>query len=385
MMRILQSKNHVVSATFADAYELNAHPRYNNFVYSSDIIVIGGGVIGLALAWRLRKAGLRVLVIERTEPGSEASYAAAGMIAVCDPHNDLAMQPLAELSASLYPEFVHELEDESGSKVDFRDEGVITFLDPTSYSTLHPKTRALDAAEIQRIDPNVVEHDNAYFLPERWVDPRLLCTALLKAFKHRDGDVASGSTVSSLTNNGSSAITVQTEHASYHAEVVVNCSGAWAGQLGPAAIPTRPVKGQMLSVVPLAHQAVLHHVVRAPEVYLVPRSDGRIVIGSTLEEAGFDKQVDPSTIRHLQHAAAEYVPAVRGMRLHEAWAGLRPGTPDGRPLLGNTHWPGYYVAAGHYRDGILLAPGTAEVMAALITGAAPQLDLRPFAPNRFQR
>lgn len=358
-------------------------------VKSHDVIIIGAGVIGLSLAWRLRKSGLRVLLIDRTEPGREASYAAAGMIAVCDPHNDPAMQPLAEMSAALYPEFVHELEDESGLQVDLRDAGVITFLDPGSYSTLHPSSRALDAEEITRLDPGVIPHQNAYLLPERWVDPRLLCAALLKAFKHRDGDLATGSTVSSIAKNGSSAISVKTEHTSYHAEVVVNCSGAWAGQFGPSAIPTRPVKGQMLSVVPVPHAdphaAVLRHVIRAPEVYLVPRSDGRIIIGSTLEEAGFDKQVDSSVIQHLQHAAATLVPAIREMRIHEVWAGLRPGTPDGRPLIGNTHWSGYYVAAGHYRDGILLAPATAEVMCALITGKNPELDLRPFAPNRFQR
>jgi glycine oxidase len=358
-------------------------------VKSSDVIIIGAGVIGLSLAWRLRKAGLQVLVIERAEPGREASYAAAGMIAVCDPHNDPAMQPLAEMSSALYPEFVHQLEDEAGMKVDLRDNGVITFLDPSSYSTLHPKSRRVDAQEIATLDPGVVPHPNAYFLPERWIDPRLLCAALSKAYKHREGDMVSGSTVSSISKTDGSGMIVQTAQASYHAASVVNCCGAWAGQIGPGAIPTRPVKGQMLSVVPVGspepHPAVLHHVIRAPEVYLVPRTDGRIIIGSTLEEAGFDKQVDPSTIQHLRQAAAAFLPAIQEMRIHEVWAGVRPGTPDGRPLLGNTQWSDYYVAAGHYRDGILLAPATAEAMCALITGQSPQLDLRPFAPNRFQR
>jgi glycine oxidase len=143
----------------------------------------------------------------------------------------------------------------------------------------------------------------------------------------------------------------------------------------------------MLSVVPITHaEAVpLNHVIRAPEVYLVPRSDGRIVIGSTLEEAGYDKDVEPEVIEKLREAAAALFPPVHEMRIHEAWAGLRPGTPDGRPLLGRTNTEGYYIAAGHYRDGILLAPATAEVMCELLTGKEPSLNLRPFAPHRFQR
>jgi glycine oxidase len=145
----------------------------------------------------------------------------------------------------------------------------------------------------------------------------------------------------------------------------------------------------MLSVVPIAnpepHPPVLNHVLRAPEVYLVPRSDGRIIIGSTLEEAGFDKQVDSDVVHQLHHAASAILPAVKEMRIHEVWSGLRPGTPDGLPLIGKTHQPGCYVAAGHYRDGILLAPATAEAVEALINGGAPAVDLRPFAPNRFQR
>jgi len=304
------------------------------------------------------------------------------MIAVCDPHNDRLMQPLAEMSAAMYPEFVHELEDESQMKVDLRGDGVITFLDPSSYSALHPKSEPLTTAEIAELEPGVVSRPNSYYLPERWVDPRLLCSALLHAFKHRGGGVASGSTVLCISENE-----VRTEQTTYRAETIVNCTGAWAGQLTPG-IPTRPVKGQMLCVVPLADPVpqppILHHVIRATDVYLVPRSDGRIIIGSTLEEAGFDKQVNSDVIHQLRAAAESMLPAVKNMRIHEVWAGLRPGTPDGRPLLGKLT-QNTYIAAGHYRDGILLAPATAEVMAALIQGRAPEIDLRPFAPNRFQR
>ena len=166
----------------------------------------------------------------------------------------------------------------------------------------------------------------------------------------------------------------------------MNCAGAWASQIKPFGVPTRPVKGQMLCVVPAAkaHTSgpLLRHVVRTPEVYIVPRSDGRILLGSTLEEAGFDKRVDPETVQRLHRAAESVAPEIGQMRIHDAWAGLRPGTPDDLPILGATSMPGYYAATGHYRDGIMLAPVTAEVMTQLLTGQPTKFDLAPFSPLR---
>lgn len=139
----------------------------------------------------------------------------------------------------------------------------------------------------------------------------------------------------------------------------------------------------MLAVTCARHD-VVRHVIRAPEVYLVPRSDGRIVIGSTLEEAGFDKRIDADTIQRLHQAAIRLVPALKEARILEAWAGLRPGTPDDLPILGATSMPGYFVATGHFRDGILLTPVTAHVMAQVITGAKPDYQISAFSPQRFQ-
>jgi glycine oxidase len=183
---------------------------------------------------------------------------------------------------------------------------------------------------------------------------------------------------------------------------VVNCAGAWSGQLsGIATIPTRPVKGHMLDIIPAQQlaphtttsgsgegvarkaAALLRHVVRSADVYLVPRSDGRIVIGSTVEDVGYDKRVVIGTIQRLHQAAANLVPELGEARIHESWTGLRPGSPDGLPILGATAIPGYFVATGHYRDGILLAPITAQVMAQLIAGQKPDCDLLPFSPSRF--
>jgi len=167
---------------------------------------------------------------------------------------------------------------------------------------------------------------------------------------------------------------------------VVNCAGAWAGQIGPHRFPTRPVKGQMLCVA-MPQRELVRHVVRTmgltPDVYLIPRSDGRMLIGATVEEAGFDKQTVPETILKLRQAALDLVPKLADARILESWAGLRPGTPDGLPILGATPTPGYFVATGHFRDGILLAPVTARVMAEVISGRAPGYDLGAFSALRF--
>ena len=175
---------------------------------------------------------------------------------------------------------------------------------------------------------------------------------------------------------------VRTNKTRFVARVVVNCAGAWAGQIAPYDFPTRPVKGQMLCVV-MPQKEMVRHVIRAPELYLIPRSDGRLLIGATQEEAGFDKQTVPATIQKLRHAAFGIVPKLSDARILEAWAGLRPGTPDALPILGATATPGYVVATGHFRDGILLAPVTARVMAQVIAGERPEFELGAFGAGRF--
>jgi len=345
-----------------------------------DIIIVGGGIIGLSLSLGLRKRGMRVLLVERGEPAREASHAAAGMLV------DSEMPPLLEAfasdSARMYPEFVHELQDESGIDVDLRDQGTLLFPaadpvhDPTGLSPNH----ALPAS-LRELEPAVADADRqALFLPERSVDPRALSAAALKAARHRGVDISSGSVVRNVLESQGRVEGVKTDRADYYAPIVVNCAGAWAGQLPPLQFPTRPVKGQMLSV---AGRDLLRHVIRAPEVYLVPRSDGRILIGSTLEEAGYDKRVDADVIHRMHAAAVALCPSLARARLLEAWAGLRPGTPDGLPLLGPTSKPGYFVAAGHFRDGILLAPVTAKVMAQVVTGVKPEHEIASFSPARF--
>lgn len=358
---------------------------------SSDIIIIGAGIIGLSLAIELRKKGLSVLIVERGEPGREASYAAAGMLADAGDEFPAALKPLARESARLYPEFVHEIEDESGLKVDLRDQGTIILSTggelPEGAEPLSPqRLKSLEpSVETSPLLPNTGGNGGtleicAGYLHERSVDPRALVAAALKAARHRQVDISSGAEVKSLLVEGGHVVGVQTDKAKYTAPTVVNCGGAWAGAIAPFELPVKPIKGQMLAVVETPR---LQHVIRSEKVYLVPRSDGRLVIGSTLEDVGYNKQTDVSTLRRLFDAAVEVIPGIAKSLRHEAWAGLRPGTPDELPILGETSISGYLIASGHYRDGILLAPVTAALMSDVVIGKTPFFDLSPFAANRF--
>jgi glycine oxidase len=346
-----------------------------------DVVIIGAGIIGLSLAISLRKQGLRVLVQERGEPGREASSAAAGMLVGSGTEMPSVLMPLASESARLYPEFVHELEDESGLKVDLRDHGTILLGSEAEFSREgHPlRTEKLSSLEPALTGTHTRKVAAAY-LRERSVDPRLLVSAALKAARHRGVDISSGSKVEDLLIERECIVGVRTAQTSYSSKIVVNCMGAWAGGIGPHKFPMRPVKGQMLAVV---GGPPLKHVIRAEEVYLVPRGDGRIVIGSTLEDVGFNKQTDVEAIEKMFRAAIKLVPALAGSRQHGDWAGLRPATPDNLPILGESTTRGYFVAGGHYRDGILLTPITAQMMTELILKRTLSQDLTPFSPERF--
>ncbi len=353
---------------------------------SWDAIVIGAGIIGLSLAIELNKQGLRVLIVEKGEPGREASWAAGGMLADFPLEMPAALLELAKASARMYPEFVHELEDESGLKIDLRAVGTLLFveqdLDSKTIETYGAAENWQDLEPALQASAVVAQGSVGLYLNERCVDPRDLTSAALAAARHREIDFSSGDHVVAVEVTDGRASGVRTNKTRFAAGMVVNCAGAWAGQIAPHSFPTRPVKGQMLCV-GLPEKEMVRHVIRTPEVYLIPRSDGRMLIGATAEEAGFDKQVVPETILKLRQAAIHLVPRLSEARILESWAGLRPGTPDKLPILGATQTPGYFVATGHFRDGILLAPATAKWMAQSMLGHSAQLDLAELSANRF--
>jgi glycine oxidase len=342
-------------------------------VKSWDVIIAGAGLIGVSLALELRERGATVLVLDRAEPGSEASSAAAGMLAAADPETPEALRPMAVESAQMFAAFVQKIESAAGFQVDFRRVGTIALL---SENAAPREYRSLSAVELQRLEPSIhPSGHSAYFVREDSVDPHLLMRAALAAARTLGVDVRGQTAVTEMRAR-ENAVEVLTEIETFPAAFAVDCRGAWSG------VPVRPRKGQMLYVLPQA--SLLQHVLRTPEAYIVPRSSGKVLIGATVEDVGFDKSVDQSAIHQLLNAAAKYLPALLSAQITQTWAGLRPGTPDDLPIIGPTDIPRVFAATGHFRNGILLAPITAKIMADLVHDRPSALDIRAFSPDRFR-
>jgi glycine oxidase len=341
-------------------------------VKSWDAIVVGGGIIGTSLAVELRQRGATVLLLDRAEPGSEASSAAAGMLAAADPETPQVLRTLVIASARMFPAFVQQVEAAGEMQVGFRRTGTIALL-PENVAP--PEYRSLSVAELQRLEPSIhAPGHSAFFVQEDSVDPLLLMRAALAAARNLGVEIRAHTEAKEI-RRGDNVVEVVTQAETLFTAAAVDCRGAWSGA------PVRPRKGQMLYVYPEA--SILQHVLRAPEVYIVPRSSGKILIGATVENVGFDKSVSASIIRELQNVAAKYVPALAAAPITQSWAGLRPGTPDDLPILGPANIPGVFVATGHFRNGILLAPITAQIVADLIQGRPSPIDIHAFSPYRF--
>jgi glycine oxidase len=346
---------------------------------SYDVIIAGAGLIGIALALELRKQGERVIVFDKGEPGREASYASGGMLASSELSEPKQLAMLAAASARQYPEFISEIEAEAGMKVDFSRAGAIDF------TTQRQDCQPLTESELRELEPEVeYAGEPGYFVEENFVDPRSLLVAALAAARRRGIEFASGSPVTSVVSERGRIVGVRTEQTAYAAPVVVNCCGAWAGELGMRNSPVSPVKGQMLALLP-GKKPLIKHVIRSrvSDVYLIPRASGLIAVGSTVENAGFDKAVVPDTILKLHQMAANFAPVLGEALIQESWAGLRPGTPDGLPIMGEGESRGYFINTGHFRNGILLAPISARVLTRQINGGKPEFDTAPFSPARF--
>ena len=337
-----------------------------------DVIISGAGIIGVSLALELHERGAQVLVLDSGEPGREASSAAAGMLAAADPETPPALRPLAIASAQMFPEYVHKLEVAAQMQVDFRRLGTIALLEEPSAPREY---KSLSASDLQRLAPSLNSHSlSAFFVEEDSVDPQLLMQAALAAARNLGIEIRGHAAVKDIRARDAK-VEVSSAAGEFTARSVVNCQGAWSGA------PVRPRKGQMLYVQPQIN--LLQHVLRTPEIYIVPRSTGKILIGATVEDVGFDKSVNTSTIQDLLSTAAKYLPGLAAAPVTQSWAGLRPGTPDDLPILGPTEIPGAFVASGHFRNGILLAPITARIMTTLLEGRTSPLDINAFSPARF--
>ncbi len=352
-----------------------------------DICIAGAGIIGLSLALELHHRGCRVTVLDQAAPLAEASIAAAGMLAAGDLHNPPQLHPLANLSLSLYPAFLDRLHILSGIHVPFQTHNTLQALPdgaPTAASELTP-------ADLAHLLPALARGRHRFILlEENSLDPRQLATALLGAVRATAIDLRPNTKVlyaNSPAHSTTTAVQIHTSTGILHAARFVDCSGAWASATSQLSnILVAPKKGQMLAV-SLPPLLPLNLVVRTGDIYIVPRTSGphagRAIIGATIEDAGFDKTIHPSDTAHLRALAAALLPQLADASHLDAWAGLRPATPDGLPLLGTLpNQPNHLIATGHYRDGILLAPATAHVITQLLLGQRPSIDLTPFSPSR---
>jgi len=377
-----------------------------------DVAVIGGGVIGLAIAWRAAQRGLSVLVLERDVPGGGASRVAAGMLAPVAEATP-GEEPLLELGlrgALAYPEFASELAAASGaSGVGYTPCGTLLVArDADEAQALERElelrrqfglaVKRLRASEARRLEPGLAPSLRlALEVPDdHAVDPRALTPALTEAISRAGGEVREHAPVAGLALGGGPGADAQrvvgvrmTDGSMIAAEQVVIAAGVWSARLEgvpPAArVPVRPVKGQILRLHDPAGPGLLNRVIRMGGSYITPRGDGRYVIGATSEERGFDTTVTAGAAFELLRDASELVPGVSELVIDELSAGLRPGTPDNLPLIGAGAIAGLLWATGHRRGGVLLAPITAELIVAELCGDKPCELAAAFSPSRLQR
>ena len=366
-----------------------------------DVIVVGAGIVGLSCAWRAAQRGLSVLVLERDRAGAGASGVAAGMLAPVT-EADFGEEALLALSLEgleAWPPFAAELAERSGAATGHRRDGALVVAadrdDAEELRRLAAFQRSLgleaewlSGRECRRLEPGLSPRVPGGILApcEGHVDPQATVEALVAALAAAGGELRAGTAVSGLVVEGDRVAGVETAEGIVPAEHVVVAAGAWSGRLPghPLAVPVRPVKGQILTLRRAAGAPPLaDRLVRTPRCYLVPRADGRVVVGATMEERGFDRRVTAEGVFRLLEAAREVLPDVDELELVEARAGLRPGSPDNAPIIGPGAIEGLVWATGHHRNGVLLAPLTAHAVAAILTVDEPPPAIAPFGPDRF--
>ncbi len=361
------------------------------------VAIVGGGVMGCSIALALAKAGVEITVLERSIPGAEASSAAAGILAPQaeapgpGPFLDLCLR-----SRELYPAFVAEVQQLSGIEVGYRPSGVLhPAFDEASTRKLEARVawqsarglraELLDRAQTLGLEPNLSPEvlAAAHFADDHQVDSRLLARALSMAAARVGAAFRTGH-VRGLITEGSRAVGVELDGEVVRADVVVVAAGSWSGQVQGAQIDprvVRPARGQMVRL--QTRLPILSRVLFCDRGYLVPRADGSVLAGSTMELVGFDKQVTAGGLAKILAMALSLCPSLAEAPVLEHWAGLRPFTEDHLPILGWGALEGLVLATGHFRNGILLTPVTAALVAQLVLGQPSPIDLHPFRYDRW--
>lgn len=368
----------------------------------TDVLIIGGGVIGLSLARELHKKGLKkITILERGALGREASFAAAGMLAPnAETEKSDAFYRFCDESNRLYPQFAAELLDETGVDIELEQQGTLYLaLSENDSADIRrrfewQKTAGLavehfTAQETRRSEPFVSpDVRESLFFPNDWqVENRQLLRALAKYAAVNGIEIHENTAVTGILSENGKVVGARATNAKFFAEKTVIAAGAWSSLLKndfAASIPSvKPIRGQI--IVFQTAKRLFEKVIYSPRGYLVPRRDGRILIGATVEDAGFDKTVTAEGERFLREIAHEIAPSLANLEISETWAGLRPLAADAFPILGS--FPpveNFYLATAHYRNGILLAPLTAQITAGKIVENNDSEYLEIFSPRRFQ-
>ncbi len=365
---------------------------------SYDAIIAGGGLIGSAIALELARNDLRVALFDAQEPGREASWASAGILSPA-PENPgmISMVPIGKASLAMYPEFIAEVEERSGFSAGYRAKGTIEALfsrhareELNTIIALHRglglKAEAISAKEAREMEPALSKEIEAAVLrpEEASVDNRLLTKGLLEAAKKGGAEIHAAAAVQGVWREGSRCHGAMVNGENISAKHTIVAAGSFSSQIAGAEkyAPVRPAKGQMVSL--RCDAAKIERVLWSERIYVVPRNDGRILCGATVEHVGFDRTVTASGIHANLDAAIELAPVLASACIEETWAGLRPDTPDHLPILGPTELEGLLIATGHFRSGVLLTPVTARLIGEFIMQKTPSVDWEKFSPMRFQ-
>lgn len=363
---------------------------------TADVVVIGGGVIGSAIAWNLSAQKQQVILVEKNQPGQEASAAAAGILAVASGRSKRGpMYQLKRAGQELYPALVQELEERTGIDIEYQTVGVLDLIrtdaDEKKYRQLYELRREqgyaaawLTAEEVRRLEPALTTElrGAVHFSGDHHLHNGKLAEAWAKAVEQRGGVVQTGITVTEARIEGNKVTAVRIGDDWVSVNTVVIAAGSWSRQVGALfglTIPVEPAKGQMITV----RSTEVRHVISWSEHYLVPRKNGEVIIGSTVEFVGHNKEVTLETVQSLIHRSIDLAPGLGKAPLHRFWAGLRPYSPTRRPILCRA--PGVenvILATGHHRNGIVAAPITGKLICELIMTGQTSMSLEPFALPR---
>ena len=363
-----------------------------------DVVVAGGGLIGGSIALELARAGLRVGLFDRQEPGQEASWAGAGILSPAPESAAMvSLVPLGKASMAIYPEFVGMVEEISGQSAGYRPKGTLQALfsrdareELSTVIALHHglglKAEPLRAEDARELEPCLSEELEAAVLrpDEASVDNRAMTQAVLEAAGRSGVEFFPGRGAEAIWREGARCLGLHLKNEKIEAPWTVIAAGCFsAGIEGVAAYaPVRPAKGQMIAL--RADDLRIERVLWSENIYLVPRNDGRILAGATVEYTGFEKGLTAGGLQKIFSGAIELSPGLAAARVEETWAGLRPDSPDHLPILGPTDIDGLLIATGHFRGGILLTPITARLVCEWVTQQRVSVDWDRFSPLRFQ-